>query len=191
MAKNKNIILPEKPTLSQKAKYQSEIKRINQRISEIAKQFGTDNDVYKSVISKLENVSAGQYTHINAKGVLQLNNSYKTLQTTGGTYTFNVGRKIPTLTQLKTRYGVDPKTSIKNAKEEIEQKQGMATHFTEVWEKVYSENGLTDSEIRKVAPEMWKNVRGERKLTYSELDNISKRLEDKFVEVTENDETPF
>ena len=95
---------------------QSEIKRINTRISSIAKTFGTDSETYKKTIAPFLNDTYSGVTHLTKKGVLQFDTGLKKIVSRASKKAIGIAkRSVKTLSQLfEGQYEFSKEKRIKN-----------------------------------------------------------------------------
>lgn len=91
------------------ARIQSEIKRANRRIAQVAETYGTNSKIYQSMIEPFQNLAYQQYTHAGRNtGVLQISNKPYNLMTSDrsmlskdGRLILQLARNVMTVKQLR------------------------------------------------------------------------------------------
>ena len=163
---------------------QSEIKRINTRISSIAKTFGMESETYKKTIAPFLNDSYSSVTHFTKKGVLQFDTGLEKIVSRASKKAIGIAkRSVKTLGQLFE--GQDDFSKEKKIKN-VEEKNKLDLDLKKSIEYLYQ--NYTDSEIEYMFPELYE----EGKLSYEQINNIINRAEDdQFEEFTDLYENIF
>ena len=163
---------------------QSEIKRINTRISSIAKTFGIESVTYKKTIAPFLNDSYSSVTHFTKKGVLQFDTGLKKIRSRISKKAIGIAkRSVKTLGQLFE--GQDEFSKEKRIKN-VEEKNKLDLDLKKSVEYLYQ--NYTDSEIQYMFPELYE----EGKLSYEQIRNIINRVGDEqFDEFTDLYESIF
>lgn len=129
----------------------SDIKVINQRISMIAKTFGINSEMYKSVVAPLKTDDFSKFIHTTKSGVIALNNTKEVRESSVGKHLTNTAkRRARTISQIKADYGYEGQTNIKKIKDEIEGKKYYSNNIRKVLDYLYEKN--TDSEMKEKLP---------------------------------------
>ena len=149
---------------------QSEIKRINTRISSIAKTFGMESETYKKTIAPFLNDSYSSVTHFTKKGVLQFDTGLKKISSRISKKAIGIAkRSVKTLGQLfEGQEEFSKEKKIKN----VEEMNKLDLDLKKSTEYLYQ--NYTDSEIQYMFPELYKDG----KLSYDQIRNIINRVED-------------
>ena len=157
---------------------QAEIKRINTRISAIAKTFGMESETYKKTIAPFLNDSYSGITHFTKKGVLQFDTGLKKIVSRSSKKAIGIAkRSVKTLSQLfEGQENFSKEKKIKN----VEEMNKLDLDLKKSTEYLYQ--NYTDSEIQYTFPELYE----EGKLSYEQIRNIINRVEDEqFDEFTD------
>lgn len=193
-----------KPTLMTKAelkekggslkatKIKSAIKRINTRISAIAKTFGTDSSLYMEIVERLTTIDKnGEFTHESKSGVIQLNVSNKLITSEIGTHVYNSAKYTRTLSQIKESYAPQQEGSAKDLKNVILERK---TYENEIASEIanmmstYDETH-TDAETDALKEELYGEkitivtpngttvTRYEKKPTYEDIEEYLEKFE--------------
>lgn len=163
---------------------QSEIKRINTRISSIAKTFGMESETYKKTIAPFLNDSYSSVTHFTKKGVLQFDTGLKKIVSRASKKAIGIAkRSVKTLEQLfEGQEEFSKEKKIKN----VEEMNKLDLDLKKSIEYLYQ--NYTDSEIQYMFPELYEDG----KLTYEQIRNIVNRVDDEqFDEFTDLYESIF
>lgn len=149
---------------------QSEIKRINTRISSIAKTFGMESETYKKTIAPFLNDSYSGITHFTKKGVLQFDTGLKKIVSRASKRAIGIAkRSVRTLGQLfEGQEEFSKEKKIKN----VEEMNKLDLDLRKSTEYLYQ--NYTDSEIQYMFPELYEYG----KLSYEQIRNIINRVED-------------
>ena len=153
---------------------QSEIKRINTRISSIAKTFGMESETYKKTIAPFLNDSYSGVTHFTKKGVLQFDTGLKKIVSRTSKKAIGIAkRSVKTLGQLfEGQEEFSKEKKIKN----VEEKNKLDLDLKKSVEYLYQ--NYTDSEIQELFPELYEDG----KLSYEQITNIINNVEDEQFE---------
>ena len=157
---------------------QSEIKRINTRISSIAKTFGMESETYKKTIAPFLNDSYSNVIHFTKKGVLQFDTGLKKIVSRASKKAIGIAkRSVKTLGQLfEGQDGFSKEKRIKN----VEEKNKLDLDLKKSVEYLYQ--NYTDSEIQELFPELYEDGQ----LSYEQIRNIVNNVEDEqFDEFTD------
>lgn len=163
---------------------QSEIKRINTRISSIAKTFGMESETYKKTIAPFLNDSYSSVTHFTKKGVLQFDTGFKKISLRVSKKAIGIAkRSVKTLGQLfDGQQDFSKEKKIKN----VEEKNKLDLDLKKSVEYLYQ--NYTDSEIQHMFPDLYE----EGNLSYEQIRNIINSVEDEqFDEFTDLYDTIF
>ena len=137
---------------------QSEIKRLNTRISAIAKNFGLQSEYYKNVTNVFKYDTFSNLVHYTNKGVLQLNTNVSSIRDKSNEYLLNIARKrVKTMSQLRKETGLEDKNiPIKEVVKEVERRQKTRNIMDR--KKAYLYEHYTPEERKRIAPELYKDV---------------------------------
>ena len=81
--------------------YIKDIKRLNQRIVQLAKSFGKDSPLYMEYETKLKKIFPSEQININKRGEIQLSRSKQFYNTTSGEYVQRVQKTTRTVSELR------------------------------------------------------------------------------------------
>lgn len=152
---------------------QSEIKRLNTRISAIAKNFGLQSEYYKNVTNSFKYDTFSNLVHYTNKGVLQLNTNVSSIRDKSNEYLLNIARKrVKTMSQFRKETGLEDKNiQLKEVVKEVERRQKTRNIMDR--KKAYLYEHYTPEERKKIAPELYKDG----KLTSEELEQTIVNIE--------------
>lgn len=180
-------------TQSEKA-LKAEVKRINTRISAIAKEFGLNSEMYKKITEmgtdKQTRKLIEKFTHVTNKGVLQVNTNLDSLRSENFEHVVNIARKkAPTISGIRKSLSLESK--------EVRKEQVIKAKEEELFINKTLSNKLqflyknyTDEESRKIIPEMYEN---DGELSYNQLNDAILKIErqrviDELKKYVENEE---
>lgn len=152
---------------------QSEIKRLNTRISAIAKNFGLQSEYYKNVTNVFKYDTFSNLVHYTNKGVLQLNTNVSSIRDKSNEYLLNIARKrVKTMSQFRKETGLEDKNiPLKEVVKEVERRQKTRNIMDR--KKAYLYEHYTPEERKRIAPELYKDG----KLTSEELEQTIVNIE--------------
>ena len=152
---------------------QSEIKRLNTRISAIAKNFGLQSEYYKNVTNAFKYDTFSNLVHYTNKGVLQLNTNVSSIRDKSNEYLLNIARKrVKIISQLRKETGLEDKNiPLKEVVKEVERRQKTRNIMDR--KKAYLYDHYTPEERKRIAPELYKDG----KLTPEELEQTIVNIE--------------
>ena len=152
---------------------QSEIKRLNTRISAIAKNFGLQSEYYKNVTNVFKYDTFSNLVHYTNKGVLQLNTNVSSIRDKSNEYLLNIARKrVKTMSQFRKETGLEDKNiPLKEVVKEVERRQKTRNIMDR--KKAYLYDHYTLEERKRIAPELYKDG----KLTSEELEQTIVNIE--------------
>lgn len=152
---------------------QSEIKRLNTRITTIAKNFGLQSEYYKNVTNAFKYDTFSNLVHYTNKGVLQLNTNVSSIRDKSNEYLLNIARKrVKTMSKLRKETGLEDKnTSLKEVAKEVERRQKTRNIMDR--KKAYLYDHYTPEERKRITPELYKDG----KLTPEELEQTIVNIE--------------
>ena len=81
--------------------YIKDIKRLNQRIVQVAKSYGKDSPLYMEYETKLKKIFPSEQININKRGEIQLSRSKQFYNTTSGEYVQRVQKTTRTVSELR------------------------------------------------------------------------------------------
>lgn len=101
--------------------YIKDIKRLNQRIVQVAKSFGKDSPLYMEYETKLKKIFPSEQININKRGEIQLSRSKKFYNTTSGEYVQRVQKTTRTVSELRKQARESIKVEIPKGKKITEE----------------------------------------------------------------------
>ena len=81
--------------------YIKDIKRLNQRIVQVAKSYGKESPLYMEYETKLKKIFPSEQININKRGEIQLSRSKQFYNTTSGEYVQRVQKTTRTVSELR------------------------------------------------------------------------------------------
>ena len=81
--------------------YIKDIKRLNQRIVQVAKSYGKESPLYMEYETKLKKIFPSEQININKRGEIQLSRSKQFYNTTSGEYVQRVQKTTRTVAELR------------------------------------------------------------------------------------------
>ena len=81
--------------------YIKDIKRLNQRIVQVAKSYGNESPLYMEYETKLKKIFPSEQININKRGEIQLSRSKRFYNTTSGEYVQRVQKTTRTVSELR------------------------------------------------------------------------------------------
>lgn len=81
--------------------YIKDIKRLNQRIVQVAKSYGKDSPLYMEYETKLKKIFPSEQINVNKRGEVQLSRSKQFYNTTSGEYVQRVQKTTRTVSELR------------------------------------------------------------------------------------------
>lgn len=181
------------------------IKKTNMRITRIAKQFGTDSEVYKSQIKSIKSTIDSKYVYENARGELQISTTLAksfTDATAARKAGYAMG-KVKTVKQTREFYAeklgissedvdLSDEEMQKLFDEKAEELDEIYSDFTKAMSKFYKESMETETEIKTEIDSIMKKLKDrggqKRRLTVEEVEDITKDIEEahkKFKKIEE------
>ena len=155
------------------------VKKLNQRIVEIGKNFGKDSEVYNNMVGVLQNKKYMNFLGESQRGYLKIQQSNLRANMQNEDFRnllLSAERAVPTITKLKerTRERLEQegrKVSDSDIFDEIVQHARYKDDVAEVLQFIYQT--YEDDEARREFPEFFDD---DRVPTYGELDQIIKRI---------------
>lgn len=161
----------------QEKSYQSELKRINTRISAIAKQFGTESYYYKKTIAQFQTKQFKDLVHYTNKGVIQLNTNVASIRNKNREYLTNIARKnVKTISRIRQELGMEGREKVADVVKERERKTATEERLKSKIQFLY--DNYTESEQEEIAPDLF---RSKGKLTNEQIDDIMVDIERKRI----------
>ena len=81
--------------------YIKDIKRLNQRIVQVAKSYGKESPLYMEYETKLKKIFPSEQINVNKRGEIQLSRSKQFYNTTSGEYVQRVQKTTRTVSELR------------------------------------------------------------------------------------------
>lgn len=159
--------------LLQQAKQQSIIKRINTRISAIARIFGTNSSTYKNTIAPFLNDNYKNVTHRTKKGILQFDTGKKKISTVESKKAIAIAqRTVKTKTELLSNAeGETEEQKIKAVNKMNDIETQFKKHIDFLYENI--KDKFTDSELQKELPQLY---RSSGKISYDDMKEIESKI---------------
>lgn len=173
--------------LLQQTQRQSLIKKINTRISAIAKVFGIDSPTYKNTIAPFLNGKYANVTHISKKGVLQFDTGKKKITMVESKKAIEIAqRTVKTKTELFS--DVEGETEQQKIKA-VNKMNSIETQFKKHIEFLYDniKEHYTDSQLEKELPLLYRGENA-KKPTYDDIKKIEKTIHDLSVKTMQEEE---
>lgn len=159
-------------------KLKSAIKRINTRISAIAKTFGKNSSLYMEIVERLTTIDkTKEFTHVSKSGIIQLNATNKLITSEIGTHIYNSAKYTRTLSQIKESYAPNQEGSTEELKNIILERKSYENEIASEIANMMSryEETHTDAETDALKEELY----GEKITTVTPNGTIVTRYEKK------------
>lgn len=153
--------------------YIKDIKRLNQRIVQVAKSYGKESPLYMEYETKLKKIFPSEQININKRGEIQLSRSKKFYNTSSGEYVQRVQKTTRTVSELRKQARESIKVEIpKGAKitEEMIQQR-----IKDRWEVEENLNSALDSLYGRedeMAQKAIETMRKKGEKSYEELKSV-------------------
>ena len=153
--------------------YIKDIKRLNQRIVQVAKSFGKESPLYMEYETKLKKIFPSEQININKRGEIQLSRSKQFYNTTSGEYVQRVQKTTRTVAELRKQARESIKVEIpkggKISEEMIQQR------IKDRWEVEENLNSALDSLYGRedeMAQKAIETMRKKGEKSYGELKSV-------------------
>lgn len=153
--------------------YIKDIKRLNQRIVQVAKSYGKESPLYMEYETKLKKIFPSEQINVNKRGEVQLSRSKQFYNTTSGEYVQRVQKTTRTVSELRKQARESIKVEIpKGAKitEEMIQQR-----IKDRWEVEENLNSALDSLYGRedeMAQKAIETMRKKGEKSYEELKSV-------------------
>ena len=123
--------------------YIKDIKRLNQRIVQVAKSYGKESPLYMEYETKLKKIFPSEQININKRGEIQLSRSKKFYNTTSGEYVQRVQKTTRTVSELRKQARESIKVEIPKGEKITEEM--IQQRIKDRWEVEENLNSALDS----------------------------------------------
>lgn len=153
--------------------YIKDIKRLNQRIVQVAKSYGKESPLYMEYETKLKKIFPSEQININKRGEIQLSRSKQFYNTTSGEYVQRVQKTTRTVAELRKQARESIKAEIpkgEKIKEEMIQQR-----IKDRWEVEENLNSALDSLYGRedeMAQKAIETMRKKGEKSYEELKSV-------------------
>ena len=149
------------------------IKRLNQRIVQVAKSFGKESPLYMEYETKLKKIFPSEQININKRGEIQLSRSKQFYNTTSGEYVQRVQKTTRTVSELRKQARESIKTEIpKGEKITEEMIQQRIKDRWEVEENLHSALDSLYGREDEMAQKAIETMRKKGEKSYEELKSV-------------------
>ena len=153
--------------------YIKDIKRLNQRIVQVAKSYGKDSPLYMEYETKLKKIFPTEQININKRGEIQLSRSKQFYNTTSGEYVQRVQKTTRTVSELRKQARESIKVEIpKGEKITEEMIQQRIKDRWEVEENLQSALDSLYGREDEMAQKAIETMRKKGEKTYEELKSV-------------------
>lgn len=153
--------------------YIKDIKRLNQRIVQVAKSYGKESPLYMEYETKLKKIFPSEQININKRGEIQLSRSKKFYNTTSGEYVQRVQKTTRTVSELRKQARESIKVEIPKGEKITEEM--IQQRIRDRWEVEENLNSALDSLYGRedeMAQKAIETMRQKGEKTYEELKSV-------------------
>ena len=153
--------------------YIKDIKRLNQRIVQVAKSFGKEAPLYMEYETKLKKIFPSEQININKRGEIQLSRSKKFYNTTSGEYVQRVQKTTRTVSELRKQARESIKVEIPKGEKITEEM--IQQRIKDRWEVEENLNSALDSLYGRedeMAQKAIETMRKKGEKSYEELKSV-------------------
>ena len=153
--------------------YIKDIKRLNQRIVQVAKSYGKESPLYMEYETKLKKIFPSEQININKRGEIQLSRSKQFYNTTSGEYVQRVQKTTRTVAELRKQARESIKAEIPKG-EKITEKM-IQQRIKDRWEVEENLNSALDSLYGRedeMAQKAIETMRKKGEKSYEELKSV-------------------
>lgn len=153
--------------------YIKDIKRLNQRIVQVAKSYGKESPLYMEYETKLKKIFPSEQININKRGEIQLSRSKQFYNTTSGEYVQRVQKTTRTVSELRKQARESIKQEIPKG-EKITEKM-IQQRIRDRWEVEENLNSALDSLYGRedeMAQKAIETMRKKGEKSYEELKSV-------------------
>lgn len=153
--------------------YIKDIKRLNQRIVQVAKSYGKESPLYMEYETKLKKIFPSEQININKRGEIQLSRSKQFYNTTSGEYVQRVQKTTRTVSELRKKARDSIKVEIPKGEKITEEmiKQRIRDRW-EVEENLQSALDLLYGREDEMAQKAIETMRKKGEKSYNELKSV-------------------
>ena len=153
--------------------YIKDIKRLNQRIVQVAKSYGKESPLYMEYETKLKKIFPSEQININKRGEIQLSRSKQFYNTTSGEYVQRVQKTTRTVSELRKQARESIKAEIpKGEKITAEMIQQRIRDRCEVEENINSALDSLYGREDEMAQKAIETMRKKGEKSYEELKSV-------------------
>ena len=153
--------------------YIKDIKRLNQRIVQVAKSYGKESPLYMEYETKLKKIFPSEQIHINKRGEIQLSRSKQFYNTTSGEYVQRVQKTTRTVAELRKQARESIKVEIPKGEKITEEM--IQQRIKDRWEVEENLNSALDSLYGRedeMAQKAIETMRKKGEKSYEELKSV-------------------
>ena len=153
--------------------YIKDIKRLNQRIVQVAKSYGKDSPLYMEYETKLKKIFPSEQININKRGEIQLSRSKQFYNTTSGEYVQRVQKTTRTVAELRKQARESIKVEIPKGEKITEEM--IQQRIKDRWEVEENLNSALDSLYGRedeMAQKAIETMRKKGEKSYEELKSV-------------------
>ena len=153
--------------------YIKDIKRLNQRIVQVAKSYGKDSPLYMEYETKLKKIFPSEQININKRGEIQLSRSKQFYNTSSGEYVQRVQKTTRTVAELRKQARESIKAEIPKGEKITEEM--IKQRIKDRWEVEENLNSALDSLYGRedeMAQKAIETMRKKGEKSYEELKSV-------------------
>ena len=153
--------------------YIKDIKRLNQRIVQVAKSYGKESPLYMEYETKLKKIFPSEQININKRGEIQLSRSKQFYNTTSGEYVQRVQKTTRTVSELRKQARESIKVDIPKGEKITEEM--IQQRIKDRWEVEENLNSALDSLYGRedeMAQKAIETMRKKGEKSYEELKSV-------------------
>lgn len=153
--------------------YIKDIKRLNQRIVQVAKSYGKESPLYMEYETKLKKIFPSEQININKRGEIQLSRSKQFYNTTSGEYVQRVQKTTRTVAELRKQARESIKVEIPKGEKITEEM--IQQRIRDRWEVEENLNSALDSLYGRedeMAQKAIETMRKKGEKSYEELKSV-------------------
>ena len=153
--------------------YIKDIKRLNQRIVQVAKSYGKESPLYMEYETKLKKIFPSEQININKRGEIQLSRSKQFYNTTSGEYVQRVQKTTRTVSELRKQARESIKVEIPKGEKITEEM--IQQRIKDRWEVEENLNSALDSLYGRedeMAQKAIETMRKKGEKSYEELKSV-------------------
>ena len=153
--------------------YIKDIKRLNQRIVQVAKSYGKESPLYMEYETKLKKIFPSEQININKRGEIQLSRSKQFYNSTSGEYVQRVQKTTRTVSELRKQARESIKAEIPKGEKITEEM--IQQRIKDRWEVEENLNSALDSLYGRedeMAQKAIETMRKKGEKSYEELKSV-------------------